>query len=210
MNSQFKSMFSQCSLNVRLLLSKSSKIFLGILFLEDLCNGGGTGTACDASLTRKKEAGIMPSGGTGLSKVGAFVVLQGTVGFEAFELGITETSGETGVGLYDCALKSSSWISPLSQLFGTVLLSSLNNDEFRVIVRPSPWTVIMPPFLRMTVFGVGSYTVALLDALNGLLATRSLRGWHHRVWHPGTCCLHEFWSWAFVTSHACGQSQQQG
>lgn len=94
----------------------------------------------------------MPSGGTGLSKVGAFVVLQGAVGFEAFELGITETSGETGVGLYDCALKSSSWISPLSQLFGTVLLSSLNNDEFRVIVRPSPWTVIMLPFLRMTVF----------------------------------------------------------
>lgn len=35
----------------------------------------------------------MPSGGTGLSKVGAFVVLQGAVGFEAFELGITETSG---------------------------------------------------------------------------------------------------------------------
>ena len=50
----------------------------------------------------------MPSGGTGLSKVGAFVVLQGAVGFEAFELGITETSGETGVGLYDGALKSSS------------------------------------------------------------------------------------------------------
>ena len=50
----------------------------------------------------------MPSGGTGLSKVEAFVVLQGAVGFEAFELGITETSGETGVGLYDCALKSSS------------------------------------------------------------------------------------------------------
>lgn len=56
---------------------------------------------------------------------------------------------------------------------------------------------------------VGSYAVALFDTLNGLLETRSLRGWHQRVWHPGTCCLHEFWSWAFVTSHACGQSQQQ-
>lgn len=93
----------------------------------------------------------MPSGSTGLSKQGAFVVLQGTVGFEAFELGITETSGETGGGLSDGALKSSSWTSPLS-LFGTVLLSSLKNDVFLAIVRPSPWTVIMLPFLRMTVF----------------------------------------------------------
>ena len=157
---------------------------------------------------RKKEAGIVRSGWTGLSKLGAFVVLQGT-GFEAFGHGITETSGETGGGLYDDALKSSSWISPLS-LFGTVLLSSLKNDVFRAIVRPSPWTVIMLPFLRMTVFGVGSYAVALFDALNSLLETRSLRGWHHRVWHPSTCCLHEFWSWAFVTSNACKQSQQQG
>ena len=93
----------------------------------------------------------MPSGWTGLSKRGAFVVLQGTVGFEAFELGITETSGETGGGLSDGALKSSSWTSPLS-LFGTVLLSSLKNDVFLAIMRPSPWTVIMLPFLRMTVF----------------------------------------------------------
>lgn len=100
----------------------------------------------------------MPSGGTGLSKVGAFVVLQGAVGFEAFELGITETSGETGVVLYDGALKSSSWISPLSQLFGTVLVSSLikqwwvpsncatiplNSDHATLLAHDSLWSRII-------------------------------------------------------------------